>query len=533
MRRLLTFGIVAVLFLTACSSTPSSAQGEVFTSALTGLPSNIDPAVNEGNPSRWVGQVRGGTLVEYDPRSLPGAGCSQLASVEDLRPGVAESWTIEADGAVTFALSDAISAYGNEITAEDVKWTYDRLVALEAGFPGFLMRFIADYAEDAVEVIDEKTVRFNVNSSTGVDVVIWTVFALSIIDSTEAKTHATADDPWASEWLAVNSATFGPWHSTAEDFVPGERIRLTRNPNYEGEFGSFDEINLIAVPESSVRAQLLAAGEVDYAVALTLDGYQALADTEGVTVHTCVSADRVPLVLNLADAQFADPQFRQALSRAINREAIVQGPYRGFATPATSGLSSAYDVAVPTVEEYEFDLETAKEMLAELGFDGRRSVDLLVSSTRPGPQAEGIGVLLRDQLSEVGLDVNLTVVAGASEFVSEFYGAEYEMILYAEPPVIADPYYSLSIYHPTGMFQNSHGYSNEDFDRLVGEVKSSPPGDARDVLIGEIEQLIARDHPFIYLVDLRFNYALASDLGGFTHAPHGELDIARLTRAAP
>ena len=143
MRRLLTFGIVAVLFLTACSSTPSSAQGEVFTSALTGLPSNIDPAVNEGNPSRWVGQVRGGTLVEYDPRSLPGAGCSQLASVEDLRPGVAESWTIEADGAVTFALSDAISAYGNEITAEDVKWTYDRLVALEAGFPGFLMRFIA------------------------------------------------------------------------------------------------------------------------------------------------------------------------------------------------------------------------------------------------------------------------------------------------------------------------------------------------------------------------------------------------------
>src|SRR5690606_29600297 len=129
---------------------------------------------------------------------------------------------------------------------------------------------------------------------------------LAIVDSTEAKKHATPDDPWATAWLRANDAHFGPWNAEPAHFSPGKQVVLTRNTGFTDVDTNIDTFVLRSVPESATRMQLLDRGEVDNARRLTYQQYKELEGRDSVQVIRCNSADRDVLVLNLRDRRFAD-----------------------------------------------------------------------------------------------------------------------------------------------------------------------------------------------------------------------------------
>lgn len=508
------------------ANAPASAT---FVYAVPSVTTTLDYQPYQGDANRFVDIPLESKLILYDPSALPGQGCEQLASITDLRGDLATEWSYSDDRkTITFKLRDAKSEYGNSLTSADVKWSIDRTIALSpiAKFNYFT---IANYRKtDPVTIVDDHTVQIHVESPTALDVIENLVFFAIIYDSTEARKHATDSDPWAAAWLQTHTANFGPWK--IGDFTPGQQVTYVPNPNYYGKRGNITKFILRSVPDASTRRQLLEAGAVDWAARLSLNDYKSLQNSPGVTVRECQSPNRDNLVLNLkTNTILANPKVREAISMAIDREAIVKGAYLGFGKPAVTGLSSYYKYPTPTAK-YSFDASKAKQILAEAGYPDGFELKLLYSPTRPGPMAEQSAILIRAMLANIGIKASLEQVASGTEFSDRFLKGHYDAIVWQEPPLIADPYFSAAIYNLSGSFQNSFGFNDPAYDQLVREVATTPPGEARNQKMSELASLGVTAYPVIYLVDDVFLQAHRSNIAGYVARPDGEVYPSELIK---
>jgi len=118
------------------------------------VPSNADPAVTEGKPSTELNPMFAGTLLQY---VKPDPGATTWPSPADVEPYVAESVTPIEDGYRFVLRDDAVSPYGNTITSEDVRWSFDRIIAND-GVGRFLLSWGGGIdLEGPIRVIDDRT----------------------------------------------------------------------------------------------------------------------------------------------------------------------------------------------------------------------------------------------------------------------------------------------------------------------------------------------------------------------------------------
>jgi peptide/nickel transport system substrate-binding protein len=152
---------------------------------------------------------------------------------------LAEAWEVSPDKkSITFHLRKGVkSSAGNELTADDVMWTFARGWNLKANFHWYTSQVLNIVSpEDAFKKIDEYTVQVNIPYSSPLIDRLWTNIGLGILDSQELKKHVTADDPWASKWLSANSASYAPYFVTSDHYVPGQQVVYEASPNfYRGE----------------------------------------------------------------------------------------------------------------------------------------------------------------------------------------------------------------------------------------------------------------------------------------------------------
>jgi peptide/nickel transport system substrate-binding protein len=112
----------------------------------------------------------------------------------------------------------------------------------------------------------------------------------------------------------------------------------------------------------------------------------------------------------------------------------------------------------------------ARKLLAEAGVPNGFEATMMIHSSRPGPHAEQVAVQLQSQLAAVGLKWRIQVASSAAEFASRYQDRKYETVLNLDPPAIADPLYTLVNYNASTAAQNTHGYSNKEYDALVEEL---------------------------------------------------------------
>lgn len=508
-----------------------------------GLPTTVDP-VETGVLPNSLGVERLSRPVSFDPSGLAGGGCDEMVSEGQLRGELAESWTTSDDRrTITIKFREGVlSPFGNELTSDDAKWSMDRAIELSSTAASMLQRVSlwaskhhpsGDFEESPISIVDDYTIEIAVAEPGSLDVMFLNMIRWMIHDTTEVLQHATDDDPWAEEWLRENSANFGPWHFTADDWQSGEQLTMTRNPNYFApeEFGNIGRFIMRAIPDGTTRAQLLATGEVDYAVGLAAsDAQQIEAEGSGQVLY-CVAPTRDTLLLNHADPKFADVRVRQAISLALDRADIAQAAYLGAADPATDGMNQHFDFDPPSDPElrYRHDVDRARELLAEAGYPDGFSMTLPFCLCRPGPQSEQIAVMIQSQLSEVGIDVDLQLVASGTEFATMFQEGEYEALVYSHSPALAGPTHASLIYNHSLARQNSFGYFNERYDELADLIRSTALDDpARRQYIQDISAHIVETVPKIYLIDTRLQRAFSSsvDVSRYEHHPYNTTIIA-------
>jgi peptide/nickel transport system substrate-binding protein len=511
-------------------TTTTTAEGAqdpvVFVDAVPEIAEELGLANIAGNATRWAMEEGMGTLVLQDVANLAGHGCDEV-DPSALVGNLAESWTINEDQTeITFKLRETYSEYGNRLTSEDVRYSVQYYLE-NVPSTAFHIENTQKLAEPYVTVLDDETFILHVRPGGFSSLTLSTFrrYAYGILDSTVIAEHATEDDPFANEWLKTHTANFGPWKMT--EFTPGERVVYERNEGYNGApRGNVDTYIVQAIPEASTRVALVARGEVDLARFLSLEQYQELEQREAGSVLECVSADRDELLLNWADPVLSDLRVREAISMAIDREALVNGA-AGYGSPAQWGFHASHINNLPDdlragLKQYTFDPDQARALLVEAGYPDGFDLEIIVSPARPGAHAESEGVLIAQNLVDVGINATINVVDGAEQ-ATRFGEVNYSAVIYQEQPSVADPYFAAFAYiHSDGA--GNPFYASDTADALTEDMRSGTPES-----IAAMSELVMTDYPVVYLIDATQLFAFSDSIEGYNHRAF-EVRVSELTK---
>jgi len=210
--------------------TPYSAMAQSRAESLVPIgesgPNSLDiHGVGANRPSYAMAWNCYDRLLTFGKKTLPDGTMSYDKDV--LAPELAEKWEVAADGmSMTFHLrQDARFHDGRPVTAQDVKWSFDRAVTV-GGFPTFQMKAGSLERPDQFVVVNDHTLRIDSIRKDKLTLPDLAVPVAIVINSELAKQHATADDLWAMEYLKANTAAGGAFK--VETWRPGTEIVLSR-----------------------------------------------------------------------------------------------------------------------------------------------------------------------------------------------------------------------------------------------------------------------------------------------------------------
>ncbi|WP_311258870.1 ABC transporter substrate-binding protein [Microbacterium sp. WCS2018Hpa-9] len=417
-----TGAALAALVLSGCVASERSddggeAAGDVdgtFVFAASSDPASLDPAFAQDGESFRVSRQMFEGLVGTEPGTA------------DPAPLLAESWESSEDGmSHTFTLKEDVTFHdGTPFNAEAVCANFDRwynwtgLAASEA-FGYYYNKLFKGYADSPADAVyksctpdGDYSVTIDLNKPFAGFVASLSLPSFSM-QSPSALQEFGADDvsgsaeaPVLSEYAMGHPVGTGPYQF--DEWAPGEQVTLKAYGDYWGEAGQIDEIIFRTIDDPTARRQALESGSID--------GYDLVgpADTKALEDDGFTMVSRPPftilyLAFNQAIPELQDPKVREALSYAVDKDALISQVLPEGTEKAIEFVPDTVNGYNPDVTTYDYDPEKAKSLLAEAGYDEANPLKLTfnypVNVSRPYmPDPEQIFTVLSSQLSEVGVE---------------------------------------------------------------------------------------------------------------------------------
>lgn len=439
-------------------------------------------------------------------------------------PRLAERWERSPDGKVwTFLLrKDARWSDGTPVTAEDVRFTFRVQKSEEVGSPGLEIKD----AIDNVEVVDPSTVRFHF---TG-------VYPYQLMDANDGHivpAHAWGQVPfarWQTEDFSSRLITSGPFRLASH--TPQQTLILERDPDFWGRpRPNLERLVLRVIPDVTSQVNQLLAGQVD--VVPVLPPREAGRVTQSGTARLVDLPSRLWgfLAWNNRHPLFRDARVRRALSEAINRQALVDSVYLGFARPAVGPVLSSFWAFNSSLKPLPFDPAAAARLLDEAGFkatgrNGRRerhgvplAFDLLFPSTNT--MRAQAAVLIQADLAKVGVEAHPTGVEFTALMARQESG-DFAAVLSAwEEATKVDLVSCWVTPSEDAGSSNFFAYSNPEVDRLALAARDEPDFAMAKPLLDRAQELIVADAPVTFLYEARQLVGVSRRLENAQPSPAG------------
>lgn len=460
----------------------------------------VDRSTYSSEAAKVIGDVMQGRLLELETDgSTPTACQAQVPPALKKQSALVESWSVSPDGLgidVTLR-SDVRSAAGNTLSSEDVRWTLQRAVAIDAGAKVVMFKVGFFNIDNPITVISPTQFRLNLTKPNSLSpYVLASVFGL-VIDSQDARKHSTDADPWAKAYLTDHTANFGPWALTQ---FSSQQLTFAPNPNFTRPRGNIEQIVIRTVANASSRVQLLQVGDIAEATGLDYSQMERLKHMPSVHLTQCANPARDWLGLNAKDPVVGQTAVRQAISMTLDRASMIEAVYRGFAAPAVNGLSSQFTGAVQS-PYYQQNIEKAKVLLASVGLEKGFDLNLKISPAQPGPYSANLAAIIQQQLAQINIRVNVTNVPSAVQFRAEGIAHTMQAWLGGETPAFSNPGFSAWLTNGSGGLQNYAGFSNSELDNAAAALMTdNKAGDAAETQ-ARLATTIAEQQPAVYLVD--------------------------------
>jgi peptide/nickel transport system substrate-binding protein len=443
---------------------------------------------------------------------------------------LAKSWTL-GKTFVTFHIRPGVKFYpsGNPLTAADVKWSLDRLWST----PG-----VGDMEANGVQkpgqivVVDPMTLRIDFKDAQGKPqeatptlMAIYREHFTGIVDSVEAKKHATASDPTAAKWLTSNVAGTGPYYVASR--TPGVSFDLKAVPNSWQPAPSFSEVQ-IRITTASV-ASLMSGGSINVGeYGMTTQQLNGLEKSGIQVVHA--NTPEFMMFAIAADpgaGPLHDQRVRAAIAYALPYSQIQNDVFFGRATRDLSIVNAQAPEYSPAWTPYKLDLAKAKSLMAAAG-NPKITVPLLYLANNTDQQSSAL--LVQANLKELGIAANLTPTTQAGMFGAldarsqPPKGAKIGppgVVLFNWSPWKTDPKIVIGYWATTGGINNYSLWSSPTVDAINNKWALKPPSAQRTVAYRQAQKLIATGAANLPIVNTGRNVALAKGVSGASFAPGG------------
>ena len=408
-----------LLFATACvvlmvsTAAPSHAQTRAETLRyITGASVNtLDPNIPGSTREAFaVSLSTYDRLVSFGRKQLNGKWVFDLYNI---RGELAESFDVSPDGLkITFKLrKDAKFQDGSPVTADDVKWSLDRVVTAKVlGKAQLLTGSMTDASQ--FKVIDPATIEVTLPQPDKLALPnLATVYPI-IINSKVAKAHVTEDDPWAEKWLKENTAGSGAY--VIEQFKPGEQVILKRNDAWnrgpDGKQAFFKRLIVQSVPEPATRANLVEKGDADIVVDLQASDAQSLEAKGKLQVISTPQYNAITFIsMNNQMPPFDKPDVRRAVAYALPYDDMFKAALFGRGAPLFNGTwadGKPPNGNFPIPQPVKLDLEKAKAYLKAAGYPDGFSTTFSFNVGQSAT-AEPMAALLKESLGKIGIKVDI------------------------------------------------------------------------------------------------------------------------------
>lgn len=438
-----------------------------------------------------------------------------------LIPWIATEHTVSEDSLTwTFTLRDDVTFHdGSPLTADDVVYSMERLLALKSG-AGALFGPLID--PGMTKAIDEHTVEFTLKEPSAI---FGSIVPDILVVNADMVKENEVDGDWGGKYLTDNVAGSGSY--MLQRYDPAIGFIGERNENHFAGWGDkyYDEIEFRTVVETNTRIQGLMSGDYQ-----GLDGYLApdqvarLRDDEDVKILEQESMRVYHIAMHNGRAPLDDRNFRMAMSYAFDYDGYINEIMGGtVARNATINPGNLW--GTPDVAGYTFDLEKAQEYLEAYKAEHGDEIRTIKIGTLAGfAETEQTAALMQNSLSQLGIDVEIES-APWPVISSNMRNPDTmpDMVPYWKSTYYADPNNWIgeqygSRYAPT---RNVSDYHNAEVDQRLEQALRTTDQAERERLYQEATKLVYDDAAGIWIYNTKWYGPYAASVMGIRFCPVG------------
>lgn len=485
-RKKLSLSIVVVMvlltILSGCSSTTSqeSTESKEVESKVVIAQANdiksLDPHATNDSASANVNRQIYGSLVRTDENM-------------DIVGDLATEWKAISSTEWEFKLREGVKWHdGTDFTAEDVKFSIMR--QKESPKVKHLVEPITE-----VKIVDEHTVILVTDKPFG-PILPNLAHSASRIVSKKAVTEY--GDEYADHPVGTGAFKFVEW-------VAGDKVVLERFDDfYEGQPPT-NKLVFRSIPEGPSRTIALETGEIDLVIGVEPSDKKRVEENEDLVLYEKMSNRTEYLGFHCEKEPFNNELVRQAINHAIDKESIVEVASDGRGEAAHTVIGKKVLGFNPDVPEYEFDVEKAKELLAQAGYPDGFKTTLWAS----GDVRNRIAQIVQANLAEIGIEVEIELLEWGA-YLDRTKAGEHDMFLLGWTNLTADGdggMYPLFHSSKKGAGGNRTFYGNDEVDKLLEAGREETDFSKRPQPYKEAQLIIRDDAPWVPL------YYMPVDLG--------------------
>ena len=396
----------------------------------------------------------------------------------EIVPALATKWENSDDGLeYTFTLrTDATFHNGDPITAEDVKYSLE--AAVESSYTGPYMNFI-----DKVEVLDEKTVKVTLQYAYAPFLALCTTYSQVVKE--DFYKDGEVD-------MAKNPIGSGPYKF--KKWAQGDKIEFEAYDGYYQGAPAIKNLTYSIIPNSSTAALALESGEIDMSLNVATADIKAMKDKKGITMLEDPSSAFYFIGMNTKVDKLSDVRVRQAISKCINKQNLIDGALDGYGVPTNTFIAEGVLGYDPDFDPLPYDVEGAKKLMKEAGYPDGFKLSISIPENR-SKHAQ----IIQSDLAQIGIDLTIDIIE-TGKFWDDLENLDYEMMIMGWSYMVMDPdvgYYSL--YKKDDMAGNYTGFGNEKTDGLLAAGRTETDQKKRAEIYAELEKIVQTAAPYVPL----------------------------------
>lgn len=493
----LTVFATLTIALGGCSGDKTGGSSNDESSIIIGIPQDLEESL--------------------DPHDAVAAGTKEILfniyeglvkpdSDGNMIPAVASSYELDAEGKTyTFTLRDGVKFHdGTLVTAEDVVYSLSRCADTSLGEP--LVPAFSNI--ESVEKKDDKTVAVTLVTPD-------TDFIAELTVAIIPEHNADPD--------SVSIGT-GPYKYVSRSIQ--DNIVLTRFDEYWGTKANIKDITLKVIADSDMIVTNLQSGAIDMICRITTEQAKQIENLDYNVVEGTMNLVQA-MYLNNAVEPFNDVRVRQALCYAVNRQEILDLGFDGKGTIVGSSMFPAFGkYYMPELSEYYgYDIQKAKDLLAEAGYPNGFKMSITVPSNYT--QHVDTAQIIVEQLSKIGVDASINLVEWETWVSDTYVGRNFEAtVVGVDASTLTAPSMLNRFVSDNG--KNFINFSNEEYDIQFACAKSYTNDADKTAAFKKCEEILTQEAANVYIQDMSCLVAINNKYDGYVFYPMYVQDFSTL-----